>query len=256
MGRLWRMIKGFWLRLIGAAEEATPVTILHAEIAEFQKANAQFNENLAKQAGLIERQKSQVAVQEKNVEILRARGAAAYGAGEMGRAGEFALKHKDAKRELNENKAQLAQAEELFKNLTRQRDIFVKAARERIESAKSKISKAEMVEAQAKLTEMASNVTFSHDGSGLNALNEKLDERIANAQGKVIVAQGQVNANASEWNVTHEEQLALERQALADFEREMGIVPKSPDLTAPKASPVRELGPEEEALQEFVNAKQ
>jgi len=159
----------------------------------------------------------------------------------MEKAGQLALQVKEAKRELEENKKQLVTAEELYKNLTRQRDVYVKQAKERIETAKSKISKAEMAEAQAKLTEMASNVSFNPDGTGLSALNEKLDERIANAQGKVRVASEQTAS--SEWSVTEGEQKALESQALAEFAREMGFAPAPaapPSLAAP-----RDLGPAE-----------
>ena len=54
MGRLFRIIKGWFLRLIGSAEDANPRAILEAEIADFHKASAQYNQNLAKQAGMIE----------------------------------------------------------------------------------------------------------------------------------------------------------------------------------------------------------
>ena len=239
MGRLWRIVKGWWLRVVGKAEDANPRAILEAEMADFTKASAQFNENLAKQAGMIERLKAQVIAEEKKTELLTARASAAYSAGQMEKAGQMALQIKDSKRTVDENKAQLVQAEELYKNLSRQRDVFIKAARERIETAKSKISKLEMAEAQAKLSEMASNLNFNPDGTGLANLNEKLDERIANAQGKVRVA-GESTA-ASEWVTTEGEQKALESQALADFAREMGFAAAAPPA-APAAVP-RDLGP-------------
>lgn len=239
MGRLWRIIKGWWLRAIGKAEDANPRAVLEAEIADFQKATAQFNENLAKQAGMIERLKAQVSAEEKKAELITARASAAYAAGQMEKAGQMALQVKEAKRELEENKKQLVTAEELYKNLSRQRDVYVKQAKDRIETAKSKISKAEMAEAQAKLTEMASNVSFNPDGTGLASLNEKLDERIANAQGKVRVASEQTAS--SEWSVTEGEQKALESQALAEFAREMGFAP-APAAPASLAAP-RDLGP-------------
>ena len=240
MGRLWRIFKGWWLRMIGSAENANPRAILEAEIADFQKATATFNENLAKQAGMIERLKAQVSADQKKSELMTARASAAYAAGQMEKAGQLALQVKDTKRELDENKNQLNQAEELYKNLTRQRDVYVKSARERIETAKSKISKAEMAEAQAKLTEMASNVSFNPDGTGLAALSDKLDERIANAQGKVRVASEQTASQ--EWSVTEGEQKALESQALAEFAREMGFAPTAAPNPANLAAP-RDLGP-------------
>jgi phage shock protein A len=250
MGRLWQIIRGWWYRIIGKAEEANPRAILEAQIADFQKNSAQFNENLAKQAGMIERLKNQVAAEEKKVELMTARASAAYAAGQMEKAGQMALQIKDTKREIDENKKQLIASEELFKNLSRQRDVYLKQARERIDAVKSKISKAEMAEAQAKLGEMASNVSFSPDGTGINALEEKLDERIANAQGKVRVASEQVASQ--EWTATEGEQKALEGAALAEFAREMGFAPAQAPV-APMAAP-RDLGPADDITSNKVSA--
>ncbi|MBT9559378.1 MAG: hypothetical protein IV100_25340, partial [Myxococcales bacterium] len=147
MGRLWQIIRGWWYRIIGKAEEANPRAILEAQIADFQKNSAQFNENLAKQAGMIERLKNQVTAEEKKIELMTARASAAYAAGQMEKAGQMALQIKETKREIDENKKQLIASEELFKNLSRQRDVYLKQARERIDAVKSKISKAEMAEA-------------------------------------------------------------------------------------------------------------
>ena len=83
MGRLWRIVKGWWLRVVGKAEDANPRSILEAEMADFTKASAQFNENLAKQAGMIERLKAQVIAEEKKTELLTARASASYSAGQM-----------------------------------------------------------------------------------------------------------------------------------------------------------------------------
>lgn len=250
MGRLFQIIRGWWFRLIGKAEEANPRAILESQIADFQKNSAQFNENLAKQAGMIERLKNQVAAEEKKIELMTARASAAYAAGQMEKAGAMALQIKETRREIDENKRQLIASEELFKNLSRQRDVYLKQARERIDAVKSKISKAEMAEAQAKLGEMASNVNFSPDGTGINALEEKLDERIANAQGKVRVASDQVASQ--EWTATEGEQKALEGAALAEFAREMGFAP-TPAPVEPMAAP-RDLGPADDLPSNKVSA--
>lgn len=249
MGRLWRIIKGFFLRLIGAAEEASPRSLLEAEIADFHKATAQFNENLAKQAGMIERLKAQIAAEGKKLEMAKARAAAAYSAKNMAKAGQMALTVKETKREVEENKAQLTQSEALYQNLTRQRDTYIKEARNRIEQIKGKISKAEMAEAQAKLTELASDAQFNPDGTGLTGLEDKLDERIANAQGKVRVASDQMDAG--EWNMTEAEQDALEAQALAEFAAEMGFeAPAAPPAAEVAAPAAPDLGPVEEIAAE------
>lgn len=247
MGRLWRIIKGWFLGLIGKAEEANPRAMLEAEIADFHKATAQFNENLAKQAGMIERLKAQIATEEKKLEMAKARAAAAYAAKNMAKAGSLALTVKETQRELTENKTQLDNAENLYQNLVRQRDTYVKEARARIDNVKGKISKAEMAEAQAKLTEMASDAVFNPDGSGLSALEGKLDERIANASGKVRVASEQMATD--DWSMTEAEQNAMEAAALAEFAKEMGLEapPGANTVAAPAEDAGLDLGPTETA---------
>jgi len=253
MGRLWRIIKGGWVSLIGKAEEANPRAILEAEIADFHKATAQFNENLAKQAGMIERLKAQIAQEEKKVEMITARASAAYAAKNMTKAGQMALTLKDTKRELAENQNQQKSAEELYKNLVRQRDTYIKEARGRIDAVKSKISKAEMAEAQAKLTEMASDITFNPDGTGLAALEGSLDERIADAGGKVRVASETMDN--SQWSMTEAEQGAMEAQALAEFANQMGLEGPVAAPAAPAAAPeTPDLGPIEAAPAESVES--
>ena len=242
MGRLFRIFKGWWLRLIGKAEAANPKALLEAEIAEFQKATATYNENLAKQAGMIERLKSQIAADEKALELLKARAQAAYAAKQMDRAGALALQVKDKSRETEENKVQMKAADELYKNLVRQRDVYVKEARRKIDEVKSKISKAEMAEAQAKLTEVASATAFDMSGAGasLDRLDEGLNERISNAQGKVRVAGDAMQSSGLVQ--TEEEQKALEAQALAEFAAQMGLAP--PAVAKSVADPsAHDLGP-------------
>ncbi|MEC8023137.1 MAG: PspA/IM30 family protein [Myxococcota bacterium] len=250
MGRLFRIIKGWFLRLIGSAEDANPRAILEAEIADFHKASAQYNQNLAKQAGMIERLKGQIASEGKKLEMLTARATAAFKAGNTEKAGQMALQIKEVTRELEENKSQLLEAEDIYQNLMRQREVYTKEARARIDKIKSKISRVEMAEAQAKLTEAMTDANFNSDGTGLSSLEDKLDERIANAQGKVRVATEM--SELSDFSVTEAEQSALEQQALAEFAAQMGLAAASPPVDA--APPARELGPAEPEQADEVGA--
>ena len=243
MGRLFRVIKGWFLRLVGKAEELSPRAMLEAEVDSFHRAIQSYNTNLAKQAGMIERLKRQIIEENKKLEMLTARVTAAYQAKNMEKAGNFALQVKEAKRELEENESQLTQAEELYQNLVKQRDTYTKTAREKIEGIKSKISRAEMAEAQAKLTEIASNTAFDMTGSGasLERLEEKLEERIADAEGKVRVASDAVASD--EWSMTEAEQGAMEAQALAEFAAQMGLEPPPVVQTPDMADAKPDLGP-------------
>ncbi len=244
MGRLWRIITGWWLRVVGKAEDASPEAVLAAEQAEFTKAQAQFNDGLAKQAGIIERLKVQVENEDKRAIILGDRAKAAYASGQMEKAGQLALELKELKRELDENKTQLQQAEDMFQTLKKQRDAYITTAQQRLAAVKSKISKLKMAESQAKLAEMASSVTFNPDGTGLAEFESRIDERLADAKGKVRVAGADLKL---EMAPNEAELKAMEGQALAEFAREMGLAgpASSPAPIAPQAG--RDLGPAEAA---------
>jgi phage shock protein A len=102
-----------------------------------------------------------------------------------------------------------------------------------------------MAEAQAKLTEIASSTAFDMSGSGaaLERLDDKLDERIADAQGKVRVATD--SAAADEFNVTDAERKAMEALALSEFASQMGLAAPAAPAEDPVAAPP-ELGPVDE----------
>lgn len=246
MGRLWRILTGWFLRLIGKAEAANPEAILEALTEESRVNMARFNEGLARQAGLGERLKMQIERQEKEVAALTQRASAAYAAKNMEKAGQFAMMLKEKKKDLADNCAQHAQVETMFQTLTRQRNVFAKQVEDRLTSIKSKISKAQMHEAQAKLAEMAQSVQFATlDTSGLSRLDEQLDERIANAQGKVrVAADAAASGMGAEWEMTEAEQRATEAAALAEFATEMGFeVPPQPKVVDLTTS--HDLGPAE-----------
>ncbi len=253
MGRLWNIIKGWWLRLLGRAEAANPEAILEHEMNEFNKARATYNENLAKQAALAERLKGQITVDSQRVEALKARTTALIAGKQTQRAAELALQYKDAQRNLGENKAQYDQAETLYKNLVRQRDIFFKEAQRRIDSVKSKISKAKLAEAQAKLAEIASAMTLDINGTGavLERLGTSLDERISEAQGKVRVATESMMTDGL--IATEAEQKALEALALQEFSAQQGLAPPAGVASLP-VDVQHDLGPTDpaaDALAEF-----
>jgi hypothetical protein len=121
----------------------------------------------------------------------------------------------------------------------------MREAKEKMAEIEGKIDKAEMAEAQAKLTEIASATAFDMSGSGasLDRLDDRLDDRIAEAQGKVRVASDAVAAD--EFNLTDGERKAMEAQALSEFAAQMGLEPAATEAAAPVDAPP-ELGPADE----------
>jgi phage shock protein A len=245
--RLAKLMKGFMSMFVSGLEQANPRALLEAEIVSFQEAVANFNTNLAKQAGMTEKQREQVKRLNREADALKGRTAAMMAAGQTGEAGRLALQLKQTLADAADAAQQLEQSDELYKNLTRQRDVYVRDAQRRIEAIKAKLSKAEMAESQAKLAEIANNVAFDMSGSGasLNRLEQNLDERVAVATGKARVATDM--SKSGEWAIKEEESKALESAALAEFASSMGLTAPpmvAPSVaTAPLADPIRDLGP-------------
>lgn len=221
--RIMRLFTGWMSLFVGGIEKSNPRALLEAEIQAFHKAMASYNTNLAKQAGMAERLKAQVAKEKKQIEMLTAKITACISANQTESAATYAFQLKQLKSELAENETQLKESDDLYEQLRRQRDVYVKETQRTIENIKSKISKAEMAEAQAKLAEIASSTAFEIGGSGetMARLNENLDERIADAKGRNKVAGDSIENSG--WVMKESEQKALEAQALAEFANAHGM---------------------------------
>lgn len=240
--RLSKLIKGFLSMFIGGIESANPRALLEAEIASFHEAVGSYNKNLAKQAGLVERMKGQLEKDKRELEKLKARVTALFTAKQMEEAGRLALQAKNLATSVADLEAAYTSAETMYKNLTKQRDVYVREAQRRIDNIKTKMSQADIAESQAKLAEIASATSFDMAGSGatLERLEERLDEKVAAAKGKARVAAD--NVAGGDWAVKAVEESALEAQALNEFMGLMGTpAPAATEAPAPVEA-ARELG--------------
>lgn len=244
--RLSKLMKGFLSLFVSGLEAANPRALLEAEIASLHEAIANYNRNLAKQAAMVERMKGQIERERREVDKLKGRITALYNAKQMEEAGRLALQAKSLAQHLADAEAAYQQAEKMYRDLTAQRDVYVRDARRRIDAIKQKMTQAEVAESQAQLAEIASSTAFDMAGSGatLERLEQNLDERVAQAKGKARVASE--SAGTGEWTMKAGEEAALESQALAEFATLMGLPAQANAAApAPKAAepPPRELGP-------------
>jgi phage shock protein A len=242
--RISKLIKGFFSLFISKVEQANPKALLEAETQALREAVALYNTNLAKQAAMVEKLKGRSEKLRKKIEMTTGRAKALLTSGDQKAAGRLALELKGLRSELSDLEGQTQQADDLYRNLSRQRDVYVRDANKRIESIKLKMSKAELAEAQAQLAEIATATAFDIAGSGdtLARLEENLDERVAQAAGKVRVAADA--AAQGEWAIKAEEEEALEAQALAEFASAMGLQTPNPHATQfLPADKLRDLGP-------------
>ncbi|HEY0074446.1 MAG TPA: PspA/IM30 family protein [Abditibacteriaceae bacterium] len=221
--RLSNLIKGFLSLFISNAERQNPEALLEVEKENLRAQIAKYNQGLASHAALCERLMMQVKKQEAEENQLRAKTTAHLRAGNRDMAGQLALRLQNITRELTENRKQLEQAEDTYKDLVKARDVTVDAAKSKIEALKYSIDDLKIKKATAEMTEMASGMITNIGGSGdtLNRLHEMVEEDRQQAAGRARVAKDSLNVH--EFEMKEEEQSALADQALADFAAQAGI---------------------------------
>ncbi len=243
--RIVNIFKGMLSLFVKGIEKRNPEALLELEQENLRKQIASFNQSLAAHAGLAERLIGQVRKLEAEEKELRARTTAHLRAGNKSAAAQNALRLQQIVKDLQENRQQMEQADETYKNLVKSRDVAVAAARQKIDSLKGAINDMRMKTAVAEMTEMATGMIGSIGGSGdtLNRLHEMVEEERNKAAGRARVARDSMDM--TEVNLKEAEMTALADQALADFAAAEGI-----SLGEPEAAPApaaRSMGGERQA---------
>jgi phage shock protein A len=231
MGRIMTLIRGFLSLFISGLERRNPEAILEAEKENLREQISKYNAGLASHAGLCERLITQVKRLEIDEDGLKSKTTANLKAGNRDAASQYALQLQGVSKELVENREQLKQAEETYKNLLKARDVTVKNARDKIESVRRDLSDMKMKQATADLTEMANGMISQIGGSGdmLNRLSEMVSEDKEKAAGRLRLAKDSMDMSGVELKAS--EQQALADQALADFAANAGIPLESSKVT-------------------------
>lgn len=239
--RISNLFKGFLSLFVSDLERSNPEALLEVERENLREQIAKFNQGLASHAAMSERLMAQVKKEEAEVTRLEAKTKANLQAGNREAAGRYALKLKEVREELAENRQQLEQAEATYKNLTRAREQSVDAARKKIEDLQQQIGNLKAQKAMAELHEMASGMISQIGSSGdtLDRLERMVEDERVQAAGRARVARDSVDVG--DLDATEAETEALEDMALADFAAEHGIAlePSAASVaTAPGASPL------------------
>ncbi len=221
--RIANLFKGFLSLFISGMERRNPEALLELEQENLRKQIANFNQGLASHAGMCERLMGQVRRLESEQKEVRAKATAHLRAGNNAAAGQFALRLQSVEAQLEENRKQLEQAEETYKNLVKARDVAVSTARAKIEALKGAINDMRMKQAVAEISEMASGMVSQIGGAGdtLSRVHEMVEEERNKAAGRARIAKDSIDMTQVE--VKEAEMNALADQALADFAAREGI---------------------------------
>ena len=233
--RLANIFRGFLGLFISGLEKSNPEALLELEKENLRKQIAEFNQGLSSHAGLCEKLITQVKRQEAEEQELKAKAAANLRAGNARLAGEIALELQRIRKDLAENRAQLADAEKTYKDLVMSRDTAIKVARDKIESLRKGLDSMKMNRALAEMNEMASGMLTQIGGSGdtLDRLHQMVEDENTKASGRARVARDSLDTTRFKEKASERE--ALEDIALADLAAELGM--SVPSAATPAAAP-------------------
>ncbi len=213
---------------------------------EYDQSVAQLKEGrkgLEQYRALVERVSRQVAAGEEHERTVTARIKAYLKAGDRNTAGQLALELEEVKKDLAENRAQLAMHEEAYNNNVEK----IKFASKNLNKVREKIKKYEaelkMSQAEAELAKLSQ--TFQFDlTTDFGEIEQVIQEKIDLNRSKVRVAADLSGQGLEEIRAQKAVEKSMAEDLLSQFEVEMGL--KTPESAAIKEN-TAELGPEEKA---------
>lgn len=230
--RIYNLFKGFLGLFVKGIESKNPEALLEVEKENLRRQISQFNTSLANHAGLMESLISRHKKLQTEETDLKNKIKALIQAGKREMAAELAARFQAVDRQEDEVRAQMEDAKKTYAELTKARDVAVKAARDKIESLSRGLDEMKVNKAMAEMNEMATGMISSIGGSGdtLNRLETLIEEEKNKAAGRARVAKDSVDLSGIQ--AMEEAQKLDGMAALAAFEAEMGLdSPPASDTT-------------------------
>jgi phage shock protein A len=238
-GKLWRALKAQLNKLANFFWTADPIAQLQYEYDLAVEQVKQGREGLEQYRALVDRVTRQVNANKAQVVNLEARVKAYLSAGDRETAAKFALDLQKAKKELQENEAQLQMHEQAYNNHLDK----IKHASHKLAQLREKIHKYDaelkMSRAEAEMAKVAQtlNIDITTD---FGQIEQVLQEQIDRNRAKARVAADLSGEGIEEVRREQAMEKALADQALREFEIQMGLV--TPE-TGKVVEAAKELGP-------------
>ena len=131
--RLSRLFRGVLGQVVTQLEEGNPRALREAEKAALQEAVCQYNQRLAAQAALVESLRTQAEKTRSRADKLKARITPLVQAQQLEEAGKLALEARNLAGEAAAIQGQMEAADREYRDLTQQRDVYVREARRRLD---------------------------------------------------------------------------------------------------------------------------
>ncbi|MBN2528957.1 MAG: PspA/IM30 family protein [Deltaproteobacteria bacterium] len=240
MGKLWNAFRAQMNKLTNFFWGADPIAQMQLE---YDKSVAQLKEGregLEKYRAMVERVTRQVETGEKKVEQITAKIKAYLKAGQREAAARSAVQLNEAKKDLEENRKQLALHEVSYQNNVDK----IKFASKNLAKVREKINKYEadlkMSEAEAQMAQLSQSFDFDVT-TDFGQVEQIVQEKIDLNRAKTRVASDMSSQGLEDIQAEKVMEQAMAEDLLSQFEVEMGL--KTPE-TAELPSTTKELGPE------------
>jgi phage shock protein A len=238
-GKMWRSLKAQINKLANFFWTADPIAQMQYEYDLAVNQLKEGRQGLEQYRALVERVNRQAATNRAHVSNLEAKVKAYLQAGERETAARFALELQKAKKELQENEAQLQMHEQAYtNNLTK-----IKHASNKLAQIRDKISKYDaelkMSRAEAEMAKLAQEFNFDVT-TDFGQIEQVIQDKIDLNRAKVRVAADVSGEGIADIRAEQAMEKNLADQALRDFEVQMGLV--TPE-TAKVKEEAKELGP-------------
>ncbi|MEI7751162.1 MAG: PspA/IM30 family protein [Candidatus Omnitrophota bacterium] len=242
--RVSRFFKGFVSLFISGLEEQNPEVLFEASKQEFREKMIQYNQALARIAGIAERLKLQINSKTQKAKVLEQRIMANYKAGNAELAGSLARELQELKTDLEHDSQELKDAEASYQSNLQSVKISQKEFEAKVRKLETQINQVRIKEAQAEAAAALNNVAFKVGDTGdtFKEVEEILNKKYEKAAGKARVTQDL--AQTEKIKEKESEMKALDQVALAEFLAGQGVQIEQPPANPSKPSLQKEIGPQ------------
>lgn len=221
-GKFWAAFRAQMNKLANFFWEADPIAQMRYEYDQAVEQLQEGRKGLELYRGLVERVNRQVAENQAQCQRLEAQAKAYLKAGERETAARFALELQKARRQLEENQAQLAMHEAAYGNSLKR----IQHANEQLIGVREKIRKYDaelrMSEAEAEVAKLSEtfevNVT-----TDFGQIEQVIQQRIDTNRGKARVAADLSARGIADVEAEERVQRSMAEDALQSLEVELGL---------------------------------
>jgi phage shock protein A len=229
--RIRRVFRSFLGAFIGATEN--PEMILEQNIRDMRDKVPEMNTGIAKARGGIIRLENEATTYKQDIARITARVKACLLSGDEAMAGQFAVQLKKQQEALERNQAQLESAKAGYDALLKLKERYMREMRMKTEEAQRAISEARASKWKSELADVFETYEVAGVDSTHQEMIEKLREKTATADGKIMAAVESVDMKTIE--MEEKAQVLEGQELLKQFKLDLGLE-KSPQAASGEAA--------------------